>query len=129
MKKARAKRYISKHGFDSIASEMLNRIVHHDFRKERRPTPVKSLTAEERCRIVEDADGCCLDAEKLFYGFAPIDPDGMTDEEIRKDLYDAMEVRICSPYDCTGKWFTNYIRLHRNPGGDISYVHSMSLDV
>lgn len=124
MRKQRVRRYISKHGFDSTADEMYTRLIRKKFHRIPPPRPLKPLIKEERVRnIGEDGDAV------MFYGFAPIDPDGMTDDEIRKELYDAMEVRICSPYDCTGKLFTSNIYFHRNPNGYISYIHTMQLDV
>ena len=61
------------------------------------------------------------------YGFLSHRTD-LTDEEIQ-ELKDGMRLVICSPYDCTGKWFTRYIATHRNPSGLVSYVHCMGLDV
>ena len=61
------------------------------------------------------------------YGFVRLG-NGLTDDEIA-DLFRSMEVRIDSPYDCTGKAFTNRIDWHRNPNGSVSYVHRMSIDI
>ena len=123
---AKLRRYFAKHGSDETFDKMFNKDLMKKFHRQRPARPIKPLIQEERCYIRE-YDGC--DADKIFYGFAVLDDENMTDEEIRKELYDNMEVRICSPYDCTGQWFTRWIDFHRNPNGMISYVHNMGLDV
>lgn len=84
----------------------------------------------ERC--IADRDGV------TYYGFLSGDDftfyydvdtvDDLTDEEIDEWFEENMKVRICSPFDCTGKLFTWVIDWHRNPCGAISYVHKMVYD-
>lgn len=81
----------------------------------------KSLEQRERRRY--DSDG----ESWRDYGFIRFEDDA-TDEEIA-DFFRRMEVHISSPWDCTGRVFTNWIDWHKNPNGSVSYVHRMSLDL
>ena len=38
-------------------------------------------------------------------------------------------IRICSPYDCTGKPCTMWISTHKNPCGLVSFIHKKALDL
>lgn len=53
----------------------------------------------------------------------------LTDADIDEWFEDHMAVRIHSDHDCTGKAFTARIDWHRNPDGDISFVHQVRIDV
>lgn len=85
------------------------------------PKEIKPLTEQERFAYNEDCD------ELIEYGFIQ-GAEGATDEEIQK-CCDGERIRINSPYDCTGKWFTWSITWHRNPSGLVSYIHRKGLDV
>lgn len=62
------------------------------------------------------------------YGFIPLM--NLSDEEIEEYLDENVRVKIMySPYDCTGQMFTYRINWKRNPGGLISYVNHLGLDV
>ena len=81
----------------------------------------KPLTEEWR-RI------CCHDGETVFeYRIFPGDWSETLDEEI-EEIVRSMEVRICSPYDCTGKLFTHYLEWKRVEAG-LCVVHCLGLDV
>lgn len=63
------------------------------------------------------------------YAIFPDFPASMTDEEIRKHLWDKYGVFISpSPYDCTGRLFTSRIHFKRTPAG-LAVVHQLSRDV
>lgn len=79
-----------------------------------------SLLEEPRTAYPEDDWETAIE-----YGFLGYD---MTDEEIQEAI-EAMRLVIHSPYDCTGKLFTRWITVHKNPSGLVSYVHNMGLDV
>ena len=54
----------------------------------------------------------------------------MTDQELRDAVYEAFAIPSWnSPYDCTGKAFTEYITIHRNPCGLVSIIHHIGYDV
>ena len=50
-----------------------------------------------------------------------------SDEEMQRNI-DELRVEINSPYDCTGKPFTNFIRWKRTKAG-VVIVRHMSLDI
>ena len=60
-----------------------------------------------------------------YYGI--FDDDGETDEEI-EEYCDSLVMRINSPYDCTGKLFTQYITWKRTSMG-IRIIHAWGRDV
>lgn len=80
----------------------------------------KGLLVADRVRYDDDGESW------REYGFR--DFGDATDEEIQA-YFNRMQVVILSPYDCTGKPFTNWIDYHRNPCGLVSFVHRLSLDV
>lgn len=54
----------------------------------------------------------------------------MTEQELEKLVYDEMAIPVWhSQYDCTGKPFTEFISVHRNPCGLISIIHHVGYDV
>lgn len=54
----------------------------------------------------------------------------MTDEELRDLIYETFAIPAQhSPYDCTGKAFTEFISFHKNPCGLLSIVHHIGYDV
>lgn len=85
--------------------------------------PIPSLMEEPRCAYKNDE----FDSDLIEYGFLSHRTD-LTDEEI-EELKEGMRLVIRSPYDCTGKLFTEWITVHKNPSGLVSYVHHMGLDV
>ena len=56
--------------------------------------------------------------------------DGIWTEEEEQEYREANTWRICSPYDCTGQWFTRYISVFRIPALNRTIVyHAQALDV
>ena len=54
----------------------------------------------------------------------------MTEQELRDEIYEAFAIPVWhSPYDCTGKAFTEYINFHKNPCGLVSIIHHVGYDV
>jgi len=86
-----------------------------------KPKVIKSLQEDTRLYCSDR-----LGTDWIEYGF--FEADGMSDEEIQ-EYVDEMEIHIYSPYDCTGKVFTQWITWHRNPCGWISVIHKKGLDV
>lgn len=82
----------------------------------------KTLPLLEEPRVAYPENDC---EAVIEYGFLGYD---LTDEEI-EELKEGMRLVIRSPYDCTGKLFTKWIAVHKNPSGLVSYVHYMGLDV
>lgn len=68
--------------------------------------------------IKYDEDGGYI--EKRFL------PYHLTAEE-REEWYDSIEIRINSPWDCTGQRFTAWISFHEIPGGTWIY-HCTGID-
>ena len=91
------------------------------FFKQQPATTMKSLLQEPRKMYKDEA--------LKEYGFLPDFLWQESDKEIEKYIYEEMWICICSPYDCTGELFTQWITFHRNPCGAISFVHCMGLDV
>lgn len=104
-----------------LKDEMYMRYFKKKFKKQKPKKPVKSMQ--------DDWHYICTDrygeswAEIGFF-----EAEGMTDEEIQ-EYVDGMRIEIYSPYDCTGKEFTQLLLWHRNPCGWISVVHYKSIDV
>lgn len=49
-----------------------------------------------------------------------------------EDIEEMKEAEWCfinSPYDCTGRTFTQYIHTHINPSGWVSWIHYKGLDI
>ena len=66
------------------------------------------------------------------YGLYELDEDqkSLSDQELEELVYDEFAIpEWHSPYDCTGKPFTEYISVHRNPCGLVSVVHHIGYDV
>lgn len=62
------------------------------------------------------------------YGFLPEKCNTWSDEDVQERIDDMVEY-VTGPYDCTGQRFTMWIAWHRNPGGRISFVHRLGIDV
>lgn len=114
-------------------TNQMRKLIMIDPKKERkllkkffRQKPIKPMvslseTPRQRCKAYY---------EGLYeYGFLPEPLWKYSDEEIEEYLNEEMWINIYSPYDCTGKLFTQWITFHRNPCGAVSFVHSMGLDV
>ena len=50
-----------------------------------------------------------------------------TEDSIQQFFSDEFEVRICSPYDCTGKWFTSYIHTKIVDNCDYDEKHTVAV--
>lgn len=66
------------------------------------------------------------------YGLYELDEDqkSLSDQELEDMVYESFRIPFYnSPYDCTGKPFTAYISVHRNPCGLVSIIHRIEYDV
>ena len=105
---------------NQLKTDATIRLIEKKLHKQK-PKRIKSLQEDTRLYYSEK------DYESwLEYGF--FEAGDMTDEEIQ-EYVDEMEIHIYSPYDCTGKVFTQWITWHRNPCGLISVIHKKSIDV
>lgn len=84
-----------------------------------------SLMVKPR-KFVKLYDGC------IEYGIYELDEDqkSLSDQELQELVYDEFAIpEWHSPYDCTGRPFTEFISVHRNPCGLVSIVHHIGYDV
>lgn len=68
----------------------------------------------------------------IEYGLYELDEDqkSLSDQELQELVYDEFAIpEWHSPYDCTGKPFTEYISVHKNPCGLVSIIHHIGYDV
>ena len=68
----------------------------------------------------------------IEYGIYELDEDqkSLSDQELQELVYDEFAIpEWHSPYDCTGRPFTEFISVHRNPCGLVSIVHHIGYDV
>lgn len=68
----------------------------------------------------------------IEYGLYELDEDqkSLSDQELQELVYDEFAIpEWHSPYDCTGRPFTEFISVHRNPCGLVSIVHHVGYDV
>ena len=102
------------------------KIVSERVRKESIGDPYQiSLMVKPR-KFVKLYDGY------IEYGIYELDEDqkSLSDQELQKLVYDEYAIpEWHSPYDCTGKPFTEFISVHRNPCGLISIIHHVGYDV
>ena len=66
------------------------------------------------------------------YGLYELDEDqkSLSDKELQELVYNEFAIpEWHSPYDCTGKAFTEYISVHKNPCGLVSIIHRIEYDV
>ena len=82
----------------------------------------KSLTDESRERWFERTETA------VEYGWLTFDW-SWSDDDIEQWFEDCMRLRVTSSYDCSGQWFTTYIRWRRNQNGAVSYQHYMQQDI
>ena len=100
-KKRREIRRINQYGFDDPLAQSMQEEWRHSFD--------------------ENGDG--------GYDYCLMSDDGETEDEIRELAKSAVGYPpICSPYDCTGKRFTEWIDVHRVPAG-FAVIHRWGLDV
>ena len=52
----------------------------------------------------------------------------VTDEEA-SEIIESMSFGTGVSYDCSGRLFTFLIDWHRNPDGNVSYIHQMEIDI
>ena len=116
---------------DNGASEkevrkMFKKILAERVRKESSIDPYQISLKENFRKFVKLYDGY------IEYGFRKLydEERSMSDQELEKLVYDEYAIpEWHSPYDCTGKPFTEFISVHRNPCGLISIIHHVGYDV
>ena len=116
---------------DNGASEkevrkMFKKILAERVRKESSIDPYQISLKENSRKFVKLYDGY------IEYGFRKLydEERSMSDQELEKLVYDEYAIpEWHSPYDCTGKPFTEFISVHRNPCGLISIIHHVGYDV
>ena len=82
--------------------------------------------------LMEKQRNCYESDSRIEYGLYELDEDqkSLSDQELEKLVYDEMAIpEWHSQYDCTGKPFTEFISVHRNPCGLISIIHHVGYDV
>lgn len=116
---------------DNGASEkevrkMFKKILAERVRKESSIDPYQISLMENSRKFVKLYDGY------IEYGFRKLydEERSMSDQELEKLVYDEYAIpEWHSPYDCTGRPFTEFISVHRNPCGLISIIHHVGYDV
>ena len=116
---------------DNGASEkevrkMFKKILAERVRKESSIDPYQISLKENSRKFVKLYDGY------IEYGFRKLydEERSMSDQELEKLVYDEIAIpEWHSPYDCTGRPFTEFISVHRNPSGLVSIVHHIGYDV
>ena len=116
---------------DNGASEkevrkMFKKILAERVRKESFIDPYQISLKENSRKFVKLYDGY------IEYGIYELEEDqkSLSDQELEKLVYDEIAIpEWHSPYDCTGKPFTEFISVHRNPCGLISIIHHVGYDV
>ena len=116
---------------DNGASEkevrkMFKKILAERVRKESSIDPYQISLKENSRKFVKLYDGY------IEYGFRKLydEERSMSDQELEKLVYDEYAIpEWHSPYDCTGRPFTEFISVHRNPCGLISIIHHVGYDV
>ena len=102
------------------------KIVSERVRKESVGDPYQiSLMVKPR-KFVKLYDGY------IEYGIYELEEDqkSLSDQELEKLVYDEYAIpEWHSPYDCTGRPFTEFISVHKNPCGMISIIHHVGFDV
>ena len=76
--------------------------------------------------------GCGSYDGYVEYGLYELEEDqkSLSDQELEDMVYESFRIPFYnSPYDCTGKPFTEYISVHKNPCGLVSIVHHVGFDV
>jgi len=104
--------------------KILKNIEKHKLRNVKDPYAV-SLMDEPR-------KGCGSFDGYVEYGLYELseEQERMTEQELRDEIYEAFAIpEWNSPYDCTGKAFTEYISFHKNPCGLVSIIHHVGIDV
>ena len=102
------------------------KIVSERVRRENVGDPYQISLMEKPRKFVKLYDGY------IEYGIYELEEDqkSLSDQELQKLVYDEYAIpEWHSPYDCTGKPFTEFISVHRNPCGLISIIHHVGYDV
>lgn len=102
------------------------KIVSERVRKESVGDPYQISLMEKPRKFVKLYDGY------IEYGIYELEEDqrSLSDQELQKLVYDEYAIpEWHSPYDCTGRPFTEFISVHRNPRGLISIIHHVGYDV
>ena len=102
------------------------KIVSERVRRENVGDPYQISLMEKPRKFVKLYDGY------IEYGIYELEEDqkSLSDQELEKLVYDEIAIpEWYSPYDCTGKPFTEFISVHRNPCGLISIIHHVGYDV
>ena len=102
------------------------KIVSERVRRENVGDPYQISLMEKPRKFVKLYDGY------IEYGIYELEEDqkSLSDQELQKLVYDEHAIpEWHSPYDCTGKPFTEFISVHRNPCGLISIIHHVGYDV
>ena len=111
---------------EKVVRKMFKKIVSERVRKESVGDPYQISLKENSRKFVKLYDGY------IEYGFRKLydEERSMSDQELQKLVYDEYAIpEWHSPYDCTGKPFTEFISVHRNPCGLISIIHHVGYDV
>lgn len=106
--------------------KMFKKILAERVRKESSIDPYQISLMENSRKFVKLYDGY------IEYGFRKLydEERSMSDQELEKLVYDEIAIpEWHSPYDCTGRPFTEFISVHRNPCGLVSIVHHIGYDV
>ena len=104
---------------NDLKSELLSRYIEKRIHKTKPLNSIASIQDDWHRVYYHDGDS--------WTEFALFEGDDCTDEEI-SEYVNSMRIRINSPYDCTGKVFTEWINWHRNPNGWISVIHHKAID-
>ena len=102
------------------------KIVSERVRRENVGDPYQISLMEKPRKFVKLYDGY------IEYGIYELEEDqkSLSDQELQKLVYDEYAIpEWHSPYDCTGKPFTEFISVHRTPCGLISIIHHVGYDV
>ena len=108
------------------ARRMYKKIMARRVRKESIGDPYQVSLMEKPRKGNGSYDGY------VEYGIYELDEDqkSLSDQELEELVYDTFAIpEWHSQYDCTGKPFTEYISVHKNPCGLVSVVHHIGYDV
>ena len=111
---------------EKVDRKMYKKIIADRVRKESIGDPYQVSLMEKPRKGNRSYDGY------TEYGLYELDEDqkSLSDRELEELVYDEFAIpEWHSPYDCTGKPFTAYISVHRNPCGLVSIIHRIEYDV
>lgn len=111
---------------EKVVRKMYKKIIAERVRRESIGDPYQiSLMVKPR-KFVKLYDGY------IEYGLYELDEDqkSLSDQELQELVYDEFAIpEWHSPYDCTGRPFTEFISVHKNPNGLVSIIHHVGYDV